>query len=32
MLLEFYDEYHIPMDWAVVAQHRANGQLEQANK
>ena len=29
--LQFYDEYHIRVDWAAVAHPRTNGQVERAN-
>ena len=29
--LQFYDEYHIRVCWAAVAQPRTNGQVEHAN-
>jgi hypothetical protein len=29
--LEFYDDYHICVDWSVVAYPKTNGQVERAN-
>jgi hypothetical protein len=29
--LEFYNDHHIHMDWAVVAHPQMNGQVEHAN-
>jgi hypothetical protein len=29
--LEFYDDYHIHVDWSVVAHPKKNGQVERAN-
>jgi len=29
--LQFYDEYHIRVDWAAVAHPRMNGQVESTN-
>ena len=29
--LRFYDEYHIHVDWAAVANPRTNGQVERTN-
>ena len=29
--LQFYDEYHIRVDWAFVAHPRTNGQVERTN-
>ena len=29
--LRFFDEYHIRIDWAVMAHPRTNGQVEHAN-
>lgn len=29
--LQFYDEYHIRVDWAAVARTHANGQVKRAN-
>ena len=29
--LQFYDEYHIRVDWAAVADPRTNGQVERVN-
>ena len=29
--LQFYDEYHIHVDWAAVAHPHMNGQVERAN-
>ena len=29
--LQFYDEYHIHVDWAAVVHPRTNGQVERAN-
>ena len=29
--LQFYDEYHIQVDWATVAHPRTNGQVERVN-
>ena len=30
-ILRFYDEYHIHVDWAIVAHSRTNGQVKRAN-
>ena len=29
--LQFCDDYHIHVDWAIVAHTRTNGQVERAN-
>ena len=29
--LQFYDEYHIRVDWATMVHPRTNGQVERAN-
>jgi hypothetical protein len=29
--LEFYDDYHIRVDWSVVVHPKTNGQVERAN-
>jgi hypothetical protein len=29
--LEFYDSYHIRVDWSAVAHPQTNGQVERAN-
>jgi transposase InsO family protein len=29
--LEFYDDYHIHVDWSAVAHPKKNGQVERAN-
>ena len=30
-ILRFYDEYHIHVDWAIVAHSRTNGQVKRVN-